>query len=91
MPAPEISLQRHEVTSRLVADARALGTMRTAIVHPCSVEAISGALEARDEGLLDPLFVGPEAKIRAVADTAGLSLAGIVIESSSRCKAGSRH
>ena len=81
MPAPEISLQRHEVTSRLIADARALGTMRTAIVHPCSAEAISGALEARDEGLLDPLFVGPEAKIRAVAEAAGLSLAGIVIES----------
>ncbi|CAB3658915.1 bifunctional enoyl-CoA hydratase/phosphate acetyltransferase [Trinickia soli] len=54
--------------------------LRTAIVHPCSPEAIRAAVEARDENLLDPLLIGPEAKIRAAADAAHVSLDGIEIE-----------
>ncbi len=44
--------------------------IRAAIVHPCSPEAILGAIEVRDEGLLEPILIGPEAKIRAAADAA---------------------
>jgi len=53
--------------------------LRTAIVHPCSVEAIQAAIEARDEGLLDPVLIGPEDKIRAAAALAQVSLDGITI------------
>lgn len=60
--------------------ARCQPALRTAIVHPCSPEAISAAVEARDENLLDPLLIGPEAKIRAAADAAHVSLDGIEIE-----------
>ena len=81
MPIPEASVQRHDRYAAIVKDARALGPLRTAVVHPCSVETLGAAMEARDEGLLEPLLVGPEAKIRAVAEAAGLSLAGLVIES----------
>ncbi len=81
LPTPLAALQRHDRYSAIVKAARALGAMRAAIVHPCSAEAIAAAIEARDEGLLDPLLVGPEAKIRAVAEAAGLSLQGFVIES----------
>jgi phosphate acetyltransferase len=45
------------------------------------VEALAAALEARDQGVIDPLLVGPERRIREVAAQAGLSLAGLVIES----------
>jgi phosphate acetyltransferase len=54
--------------------------MRTAVVHPCSTEALRSAVELREQGLLDPLLIGPEHKIRAAADAAGLSLVGIDIE-----------
>lgn len=64
-----------------IAEARALPPIRAAIVHPCSRAAILGAVEVRDEGLLDPLLIGPEAKIRAAAAEAGVSLDGIAIES----------
>lgn len=63
-----------------VQAARALPRVRAAIVHPCSPEAILGAVEVRDEGLLEPLLVGPEAKIRAAAEAANVSLDGIPID-----------
>jgi phosphate acetyltransferase len=81
MPAPEVSLRRHDRYAHILRDAAALGALPVAIVHPCSIEALGAALEARDEGLLEPLLVGPEAKIRAIAEQGGLSLAGIGIES----------
>src|SRR5690606_5187906 len=63
-----------------INEARALPPVRAAIVHPCSRSAILGAVEVRDEGLLEPLLIGPEARIRAAADEAGVSLDGIEIE-----------
>ncbi len=77
---PEIALKRHDRYERFVKQAKALPALRVAIVHPCSPEAILAAVEIRDEGLLEPLLVGPEAKIRAAAEQAGVSLDGIPIE-----------
>lgn len=64
-----------------VQKARDLPPIQAAIVHPCSPEAVRAAVEVRDERLLVPLLVGPEAKIRVAADVAGVSLDGISIES----------
>ena len=77
---PEVSLRRNDRYEDFVKQARALPALRAAIVHPCSPEAILAAVEIRDEGLLEPLLIGPEAKIRAAADKAEVSLDGIAIE-----------
>ena len=63
-----------------VRRAAELPPVRAAIVHPCSRAAILGAAEVRDAGLLEPLLVGPEARIRATAAEAGVSLEGMAIE-----------
>lgn len=60
----------------LVERARAGPPRRTAIVYPCSPEALRGALMARECGLIEPVLVGPRAAIDAAAMTAGLALAG---------------
>ena len=73
-------LRHHGRYESYVRQAAADPPMRTAVVHPCSTEALRSAVELREQGLLDPLLVGPEHKIRATADAAGLSLAGIDIE-----------
>jgi phosphate acetyltransferase len=65
---------------RFLRPARNLAPMRTAVVHPCNPEAIEAALEARDEGLIVPVLVGPVRKIEAASQLAGLSLDGIEIE-----------
>lgn len=65
---------------QLIRDALNARPMRVAVVHPCSHEALQGAIEARNEGLLEPVLVGPEARIRRVADEFGISLEGMRIE-----------
>ncbi|MFB9947220.1 bifunctional enoyl-CoA hydratase/phosphate acetyltransferase [Rhizobium puerariae] len=73
-------LRHHGRYEALIRQAVALPPMRTAIVHPCSTEALRSAVELRDQQLLDPILVGPERKIRTIADAAELSLEGIGIE-----------
>lgn len=77
---PDVSLRRHDRYETFVKRARDMPPVRAAIVHPCSAAAISGALEAREQGLLEPVLVGPEHKIRAAAEAAHVSLDGIPIE-----------
>ncbi|HLW93312.1 MAG TPA: bifunctional enoyl-CoA hydratase/phosphate acetyltransferase, partial [Roseiarcus sp.] len=67
--------------AQFIERARSLPPLVTAVVHPCSVEALGAAIEARDEGLLAPILVGPEAKIRAIAESAHVSLDGLRIVS----------
>ncbi|MBS7740449.1 MULTISPECIES: bifunctional enoyl-CoA hydratase/phosphate acetyltransferase [Hyphomicrobiales] len=77
---PDVALVRRHRYEHFVNEARALPVLKAAIVHPCSPDAILAAVELRNEGLLEPLLVGPEAKIRAAAEEAGVSLDGIPIE-----------
>jgi phosphate acetyltransferase len=80
MPRAEIAVWHHDRYEAFIRAARVQPALRTAIVHPCSPEAIQAAIEARDENLLDPVLIGPEAKIRAAADAARVSLDGVLIE-----------
>jgi phosphate acetyltransferase len=79
-PQPEVSVRRHDRYEAFIREARTHTALRTAVVHPCSPDVIQAVLEARDAGLLDPLLIGPEAKIRAAAEAANVSLDGITIE-----------
>lgn len=77
---PAVPIQHHGRYQHFINAAQALPALPTAIVHPCSAEAILAAVEARDAGLLDPILVGPLAKLHAAAEQAQVSLAGIVLE-----------
>ncbi|KJS09130.1 MAG: bifunctional enoyl-CoA hydratase/phosphate acetyltransferase [Hoeflea sp. BRH_c9] len=63
----------------MVERARLLDPLITAIVHPCDDLSLGGAIAARDEGMIVPVLVGPQAKIRAAAEQAGLDLSGLEI------------
>jgi phosphate acetyltransferase len=76
---PGIRLRRHDRYDAFIERAKASPTVRAAIVHPCSAVAIQGAVEVRDEDLLDPVLIGPRAKIEAAAAEAGVSLDGFQI------------
>jgi phosphate acetyltransferase len=77
---PTVKLRRQDRYEAFVKMARERPSLRAGIVFPCSAEAILGAVEVQREGLLDPLLIGPEDKIRAVAEQAQVSLRGIPIE-----------
>jgi phosphate acetyltransferase len=78
---PDVSLRRHDRYDAFIEDARSRPPIAAAIVHPCSPDAVLAAIEVQEEGLLEPLLIGPEDKIRAAAEAAKVSLDGITIES----------
>jgi phosphate acetyltransferase len=45
-----------------------------AVCHPCSKEALEGAIDSARANLIEPILVGPEAKIRALAESLELDL-----------------
>ncbi|MCZ0962608.1 phosphate acetyltransferase [Paracoccus benzoatiresistens] len=51
----------------------------TIVVHPCDEPSLRGPIEAARAGLIAPIFVGPQAKIRNVAAEHGIDLAGCQI------------
>jgi phosphotransacetylase len=63
----------------LIARAAQLGPMPTAVAHPCDPVAVQAALEAQKAGLIAPILVGPEDKIRTAADRAGADLSTLRI------------
>lgn len=67
------------VLRALLARCAGLPPVPTAVVHPCDAESLRGALLAAERGLIAPVLVGPEARIRAAATAAGLGLAGIAL------------
>ncbi len=75
MLLPEVRLTRHDRYRQLMDQASGGEPVPTAIAHPCSVAALSAAVEAAQAGLIAPILVGPEAKIRATAAEAGIDIA----------------
>jgi phosphotransacetylase len=61
--------------------AEGLAPIRTAVVHPADELSVVAALEAAKAGLIEPVFVGPEARIRAVAKAESREINGHAIVS----------
>jgi phosphate acetyltransferase/phosphate butyryltransferase len=77
MALPEVRLREPGGRYRaLLAAAREAPPVRTAVVHPVDTVSLLGAVEAAHAGLIEPVLVGPEAKIRKAAQDAGVDLAG---------------
>ena len=61
---------------RLIASARDGTPAVTVVAHPCDETSLRGAIDAAAAGIIEPVLVGPEARIRAVAAEHGIDLAG---------------
>jgi len=73
---PEVELrEKGRLYRLLIEQIRALQPIRTAVVHPVDSVSLIAAIEAAREGLIVPVLVGPERKIRAAAEAAKLDLA----------------
>lgn len=58
----------------LTEQARRFAPLRVGVVYPCEPGSLEAALEAGEQGLIEPVMIGPSALIRKVAADAGLSL-----------------
>jgi hypothetical protein len=68
---------RHAKYDALIARCEGLPPVPTAVVHPCDASSLQGAIEAGAAGIIRPLLVGPTAKIRRVAEQAGIDISGL--------------
>jgi phosphate acetyltransferase len=64
---PDLILRHNDAVAKLLKRCEALEPVTCGIVHPCDRDSLLGALEAARRGLIVPVLIGPEAKIRAVA------------------------
>ena len=66
--------RKHEKYEQLIARCQTLKPVPTAVVHPCDESSLRGAVEAAELGILQPILVGPRARIEAVAGQFGLDI-----------------
>jgi phosphate acetyltransferase len=66
----------HEKYRRLIEAAAAVGPVSTAVVHPCDEVSLKGAVEAARLHLIDPVLVGPVARITDVASRHKIDVSG---------------
>ncbi|PZO90500.1 MAG: enoyl-CoA hydratase [Sphingomonas sanxanigenens] len=68
---PDVQLRDHDNYRRLIELTSQGAPESTAVAHPCSAAAILATVEAAEAGLISPILIGPEAKIRKAAEEAG--------------------
>ena len=71
---PQVQLRRGDRYLELLKRCEGLPAATTAVVHPCSDDALSGAIQAAERGLITPVLVGPEARIKAIAEAEGIDI-----------------
>ena len=64
----------HEKYQRLLEFCKTLPPTPTAVAHPCDESSIRGALDAAKLGLIQPILVGPRARIEAAAQQADIDI-----------------
>jgi phosphate acetyltransferase len=64
---------------QLLSRCVSLEPVSTAVVHPCELSALAGAIMAAEKGLIKPVLVGPVKKILDTAKSGNLELGTISI------------
>jgi len=73
---PEVQLRDHDGYRRLMELTSGGEPESTAVAHPCSAAAILAVVEAVEAGLIAPILVGPEGRIRQAAEEAEKDISG---------------
>lgn len=71
--------KNHHVFERLIAKCRALEPITTAVAYPLSDVALTGAVEAADEKLIEPVLLGPKHEIERMAKAIGVDISRCAI------------
>lgn len=66
-PYTTMEIRETETFNQLIAKVKELHPLPTAVCHPCSEDALLGAIEAARQNLIEPILVGPRQRIEALA------------------------
>ena len=72
---PQISLRRSDAFIKFLKACENIAPVTCAIVHPCDRDSLLGPVEAAKRGIIEPVLVGPEHRIREVAEVEGIDIA----------------
>jgi phosphate acetyltransferase len=70
---------KHERYERIVSAAQKQPTIKVAVAHPCDEASMRGVAEAMRLRLIEPILVGPVARMRSAAAQVGFELGGAEI------------
>lgn len=72
MPSKKLDLDA--LAKKFMEQTLALPRIKVAVVYPCSKDALEGATDAAEIGLIDPVLVGPKSLIQKIADELSISI-----------------
>lgn len=80
-PIPEVIIQTqgYDYKAWLLGKTKNLKPLKTAIVHPVDSLSLAGAIEAAEQGIIEPILVGNIDKIKAIAKEENFSINNIKI------------
>src|ERR1700688_1435045 len=79
MPADPVETHSASKYDRLIAAAKAVPPVPTIVVHPCDETSLRGVVDSAAAGIIRPVLVGPEQKIRDTASKYSLDISGFEI------------
>ncbi len=65
--------------NELLGRGKGIPAVRCAVVHPCDEGSLSGAMDSARYGIIHPVLIGPEHRIRGIAEEFGIDLTGAEI------------
>lgn len=71
---PAVQLYSSDHYEKVIQGAKKLGMIRVAVVHPVTKSAIQAVIEASEQGLINPILVGPASRIIQAAKENGTDL-----------------
>jgi len=74
---PGLLMDEHDHFDRLIAEAKKLEPMPTAVVCPDDAMSLTGTLLAMNEGLIIPILIGSSPQIRGIADQEKIDISNI--------------
>ena len=72
-------MNNHAKYQRLLDACKGLPPTPTAVVHPCDEASIEGAVGAARLGLITPILIGPQERIREAGRKAGIDISAYLI------------
>jgi phosphate acetyltransferase len=71
---PHLELRYGDAFAELIKGCQGCEPVPCAVVHPCDRDSLAGAIEAAKRGFITAVLVGPENRIRKVAEEAKIDL-----------------
>jgi phosphate acetyltransferase len=79
LEGPDVTVRHHDSYRELFEIIDGLEAVPAALIHPCDYVSLRGAIDAAESDFIVPTLIGPERRIRAVAEEHGIDISPYTI------------